>query len=83
MFLPIVKTVADVAASIGAGAVVGNLITFSTPMPRTLIQKITVTVGSTVVTGAVASFASRYVNEQIDSTVEQAKELKSAFSRKK
>ncbi len=71
-----VKTIASCIASCGVGAVVGNLITATTPENIRGLNKILTTVGSIVITGAAAVMASDYVEKQLDEGKEVLSKLK-------
>ena len=84
--LSLVKNVTTLVVSAGVGAVVGNAIKASTPEDLKILQKISIGVGGFVLSGMVGSFASKYADEQIDTTVSQFTELKDlagAFRKKK
>lgn len=80
--LGIIKTVSDIVVSVGAGAVVGNAIKATTPLDLTLVKKISLGVGGFVLSSMAGSYASKYVTDQIDSTTNQLKELKSTLKKK-
>lgn len=84
--LSLVKNVTCLIVSAGVGAVVGNAIKASTPEELKILQKISIGVGGFVLSGMVGNFASKYTDEQIDSTVSQFTELKDlagSFRKKK
>lgn len=78
----IFKAVTDILVSAGVGAVVGNAIKVSTPANVNIAQKISIGVGSLALSGMVGSQTAKYTSEQIDSTVEQLKALKTLFQKK-
>jgi len=80
--LKLLKTVTDVAVSMGAGAIVGNTIKQTTPADAKKYQKVAIGIGGFVLSSAVGSWASNYAQEQIDETVEQISELKNTLKRK-
>ena len=80
--LKLVKTATDVAVSMGAGAITGNLIKNSTPADAKKVTKVAIGIGGFVISSAVGSWASNYATEQIDGTVEQIAGIKDAFKSK-
>lgn len=80
--LGITKTVSDVVVSAGVGAIVGNAIKASTPIDTKIVSKISIGVGSLVLSSMVGTQAANYTAEQIDSTVVQLKALKTLFKKK-
>lgn len=64
--IAIVKSVAGVITSLGAGAVVGNAIKATTPENLKTANAVLVGVGSFVIGGMVADAASNYVKKGID-----------------
>lgn len=75
----IAKTVAGVASSVGVGAIVKNAINMSTPDNITKLQKVSIVVGTFVLSGMIGEMATKYVNTQIDNTVEQFQQAKEAI----
>ena len=80
--LAISKAVVAAIVSTGAGAVVGNAIKQSTPTDLVVYKKIAIGVGGFVLSAAAGQQASKYVSEQIDSTLTQIQELKDRFTKK-
>lgn len=76
----IFKTVAALAVSSGAGAIVGNAIKLTAPTDPKLLQKVTFAVGGLALSSLVAQAASKHVEHEIDDTVEQLKVLKQLIS---
>lgn len=74
--LNIVKGGTELIVTIGVGAVVGNAIKATTPEEMKLVKKLSVGVGSVVLTSVAGDVASRYVNKQIDNAVLSFKEAK-------
>lgn len=68
--VPIVKTVAGVATSFGAGAVVGNAIKATTPTNMKRATKILVGFGAVVLSSIAGDVAGRYVEEQIQNVAD-------------
>lgn len=64
-----VKTGVGFVASIGVGAIVGNLVKSTTPIDTSKLIKACIKVGSIVLTGAVGDLASTYTDKQIDEAV--------------
>lgn len=64
--LDILKSVAGLVVSAGAGAVVGNAIKASTPEDIKNLNKVLVAIGGFALTGMVGEMASKYTAEQID-----------------
>lgn len=64
--LEIVKFAASTVVSIGVGAVFGNAVKFTTPVDTTLIQKISVGIGSAVIGSMISNAATTYVKTKID-----------------
>lgn len=78
----ILKTVASIAVSSGAGAVVGNAVKLTTPVGTKTLQKITIAVGGFALSGLVAEAAANYTEREIDGAVAQIKELKKLIVKK-
>lgn len=65
--LPLIKGATGIAASLGAGAVVGNAIKATTPEGLKRSSKILVGIGSVVLSGIAGDMAAKYIEQQIDS----------------
>lgn len=79
----LIKFAADIVVSAGVGAVVGNAVKATSPLTMKLPTQILVGIGSAALSGMAGSKASNYVSEQIDTTTDQLKELKTSFRKKK
>ncbi len=64
--LDAVKTVATFMVSIGAGAIVGNAVKFTTPQAIGAISKLFVTVGSVALSYMVGDKTAEYTEKKID-----------------
>lgn len=78
----IFKTVAAIAVSSGAGAIVGNTVKLTTPSDVKLVSKITIAAGSLALSGLVSDVASKYTEAEIEKAVEQVKNLKKLVFKK-
>ena len=76
--LTILNGIIEIVVSAGAGAAVGNIIKSSVPLTATKLNRFTIGVGSIVLAGAAANFASNYAQEQVTNTVEQFVKMKAA-----
>lgn len=77
-WLSITKAALGLVASIGVGNIVGNAVKATTPANLNTINKITIQVGTFVLSGMVADQATKYLNEQIDSLIQKKEEPKQA-----
>jgi hypothetical protein len=68
--LPLVKSVAGLATSLGAGAVVGNAIKASTPAGLKTSQKILVGIGSVALSSVAGEVTAKYIENQIQNVVD-------------
>jgi len=68
--VPVIKLVAGAATSLGAGAVVGNVITATTPVGMKLASKILVGVGGVTLAAVAGDAAGGYIERMIQSTVD-------------
>ncbi len=66
-----VKGVGAFVVSIGAGAIVGNAVKFTTPQTIGVINKLFVAVGSVALSWMVGDKAAKWTEEKIDETAEQ------------
>lgn len=80
--LNVFKTVAAIVVSTGAGAIVGNTVKLTTPEDVKLISKVAIAAGGFALSGIVADAASKYTENEIDSTIAQVKEVWSLFGKK-
>lgn len=80
--LPIFTFVVESVASVGAGAVVGNVVKATTPETVSTAKRVAIGVGSFVLSNMVRDAASKYTKDGIDATVEQLQELKAQFKKK-
>lgn len=71
--LEVVKAVAGIVVSLGAGAVVGNAIKFTSPEDLKVLAKVGVGIGGFVISAMVGDAAAKYTEEQIDSVVDGVK----------
>lgn len=68
-YLNLVKGATDLVVSIGAGAIVTNMVKATTPEDVKRMNKIAIKVGSVVISSMVGSAASKYATKNIDDTV--------------
>lgn len=74
MLLTKIATIAtDLVVSAGVGTIVGNAIKATTPTDMKMLNKIFVTVGSVVLSGAAAAKASEFVLNQAAATAAEFK----------
>lgn len=74
----IVKPAATLVASIGVGAVIGNVIKATTPTSVTLVQKVAVGVGSFVLVNVLGDMAARALDASIDRVADGVHEIRNA-----
>lgn len=72
-YLKLFKGAADLVVSIGAGAVVTNMVKATTPDDVQRMNKIAIKVGTVVISSMVGSAASSYASKSIDDAVETIK----------
>lgn len=72
--LEIIKTAVSIGASVGVGAIVGNVVKSTTPSDVKKITKLLIGFGSLVLTGLASDMASKYTEDTIDETVAAVKE---------
>lgn len=77
--LGIVKPVTTVIASLGVGAVIGNVIRTTTPVGIGPVSKVAVGVGTLVLTTVLGDLAAKSVHDTIDKSVESIDEIKSVI----
>jgi hypothetical protein len=73
-WLLIGKGVIGAVTSIGVGNIIGNIVKATTPTNLNTFNKVTIGVGSFVLSGMVADQAVKYVNSEIDRIVAPVKE---------
>ena len=64
--LDIFKNIAELAVSIGVGAVVGNAVKATTPEDLRVYSRFAVKLGGVIVSGIAVKQAQRYVRSEID-----------------
>jgi len=69
--LDIFKSLADLAVSIGVGAVVGNAIKATTPEDLRIYSRFAVKLGGVVISGIVVKQAQTFVRSEIDDVVKK------------
>lgn len=72
----ILKGAAAFVVSTGVGAIVKNAVKATTPEDLKKFSKISVVVGTAVVSSMVADHSTTYVKERIDKTVDAIKKVK-------
>ncbi len=72
----IIKLSVGMVASIGAGAIVGNIIKVTTPSTTTKLMKLVIGLGGLVLTGIVGDAASTYVDKTVDDMVNTVNDVK-------
>lgn len=77
-WLSITKSALGLVTSIGVGNIVGNAVKATTPPNLNTFNKITIQVGTFVLSGMVADQANKYLNEQIDSLIQTKEKPKQA-----
>lgn len=75
-YLSLVKGATDLVVSIGAGAVVTNMVKATTPDDVKRMNKIAIKVGTVVISSMVGSAAARHATSTIDNTVDSFKQTK-------
>lgn len=70
-WLGVTKSLLGMITSIGVGNIVGNVVKATTPANLNTFNKITIQVGTFVISGLVATHAVNYVNSEIDSIAAQ------------
>jgi gamma-glutamyl-gamma-aminobutyrate hydrolase PuuD len=71
-----VKGIVGIVASLGAGAVVGNLIKTTTPASAGKIAKVLAGIGGLVLTGVTSVLAAQYAENEVDNIAEAVKKAK-------
>lgn len=71
---PVLKGLTELVVSIGVGAVVENAIKATIPVDTAVFRKLTIGVGSVVLSGLVASRAADFAVTQITETTQEIKE---------
>lgn len=77
--LGIFKIVAELAVSTGVGAIVSNASRAAVPENARLVKKVTIAIGTFVLSNLVADQAVKYTNEKIESGIDEFKKAKAAF----
>ncbi len=72
-WLNIGKTTLGFVTSIGVGNIIGNVVKATTPMGLNTFNKISINIGTFVLSGIVADQATRYLNKEIDSLLSEVK----------
>lgn len=80
--LPVVKSLAGFASSLGAGTVVGNAIKATTPDELSKLGKVLVSVGSVALSGAAGSIASKWIEDEIQKFADDFKSARVTASAK-
>lgn len=75
MLISILKPVASIIVSVGAGAVVGNAIKASTPETAKTASKVLICIGGVVLSSMVGDMAAQYTSDQIEDVAEQLETL--------
>lgn len=73
--LKLIKGAVGLITSLAVGAVVGNAVKMTTPPNINAISKVLTKVGGFMLGGALGAMASNYAEEQIDSAVENVREV--------
>lgn len=73
-YLKLFKGATDLVVSIGAGAVVTNMVKATTPDDVKRLNQVAIKVGTVVISSMVGAAASSYATKTIDDTVESLKE---------
>lgn len=74
--IAVIKPVTTVVASIGVGAVIGNIIKATTPVEVTLVQKVAIGVGAFVLVNVLGDLAARSIHETVDNVAEGVEVIK-------
>lgn len=70
-WLGIGKALLGGVVSIGIGNIVGNIVKSTTPANLNTFNKVSIQIGAFVLSGAVSARAIEYMNNEIDSVVDQ------------
>lgn len=81
-WLNVGKTLFGGIVSIGVGNIVGNIVKATTPANLNTFNKLSIQVGTFVLSGMVAAQAVTYVNNEVDSIVTQVAQKKSEREQK-
>lgn len=73
--LDILKGIAELAVSVGVGAIVGNTVKMTTPSDIHTLKRIAISIGSFALSSMVGDRVSSYVSEQIDETAERVNKI--------
>lgn len=79
--LEITKAITGFVSGIGAGMIVGNLVTATTPYNTKLISKVFIRTAGVFLSGAVGQFTSDYSEKAIDEIFTGGKKLKEDIER--
>ncbi len=71
--MELAKAGLEIIVSVGVGAIVGNAIKATTPSTLKGIGKISVALGSLVLTGIASDLATKYTDDRINEAVETVK----------
>jgi hypothetical protein len=79
-WLGIAKGIIGTVVTVGVGNIVGNAVAATTPAGINTLNKISIQVGTFVLSGLVATQAVNYVNAEIDSAISQVQLRKESES---
>lgn len=77
--LGILKAVAELAVSTGVGAIVSNASRAALPENVHLVKKVTIAIGTFILSNMVAEQAVKYTNEKIEGGIEGIKKAKATL----
>lgn len=75
-YLKLIKGATDLVVSIGAGAVVTNMVKATTPDDVKRLNGIAIKIGTVVISSMVGTAASSYASKSIDDAVDGIKQVK-------
>lgn len=61
-----VKVIVGSASSIGAGTVISNIVKATTPETVTMVGRISITIGTVVISGMIGEMAAKYATGEVD-----------------
>lgn len=77
--LGILKVVAELAVSTGVGAIVSNASRAAVPENARLVKKVTIAIGTFILSNMVADQAVKYTNEKIENGIDEIKKAKASL----
>lgn len=76
MKLEVIKLVTDAVVSTSVGMIVGNAIKATTPANLSVVRRVGLIIGGTVISSMVGDHGGKYVTDKIDETVTEYKKMR-------